>query len=163
MEDGAGSGGDGVGGDVKVPRAEGAEGSTGEWEIPLPDLAILLARGVFCVSSCTEFPFGLTGESSPLCGFPNNRVPLVLLVGVLDFSEEPISSQSEVRSFSFFHPNISEREGFLEGIVGRMVWEIGLNELLAKVGVDDPNLLLSHLRTPSRLVGSVFSRTVPGD
>lgn len=159
MDDGAGSGGDGVGGDVNV---EGAEGSTGEEEIPLLDLAILLARGVFCVSSCTEFPFVLTGESSPLCDFPNSRVPLVLLVGVLDFSGEPISSQSEVRSFSFFHLNISEREGFLEGTVGRIVWEVGLSELLAKVGVDDPNLLLNHFRTPSRLVGSVFKRTEPG-
>lgn len=121
MDGGTGSGGDGVGGDVKVPRAEGADGSTGEGETLLPDLAILLARGVFCVSSCGEFAFGLTGENSPLCDFPSKRVPLLLLVGVLDFSEEPMSSQSEVRSFSFFHLNISEREGFLEGTVGRMV------------------------------------------
>ena len=121
MDGGAGSGGDGVGGDVIVARAEGAEGSTGEGETPLPGLAILLARGVFCVSSCAELPFGLTGENSPLCDFPSKRVPLVLLVGVLDFSGEPMSSQSEVRSFSFFHLNISEREGFFEGTVGRMV------------------------------------------
>lgn len=120
MDGGAGSGGDGVGGDVRVPRAEDEEGSTGG-ETPLPGLAILLARGVFCVSSCAELLFGLTGDDSPLCGFPNDRVPLVLLVGVLDFSGEPISSQSEVRSFSFFNLNISERDGFLEGAVGRMV------------------------------------------
>lgn len=120
MDDGAGSGGDGVGGDGRVPREVGAEGSTGEGDILLPDLAILLARGVFCVSSCKELPFGLTGEKSPFCGIPNDSVPLVLLVGVLDFSGAPMSSQS-VRSFSFFNLNISEREGFLEGAGGRMV------------------------------------------
>lgn len=121
VDDGAGSGGDGVGGEVKLPRAEGAAGSTGDEVTSLPDLEILLARGVFCMSSCAELPFGLTGESSPLCDLPNKRVPLVLLVGVFDFSGEPMSSQSEVRSFSFFHLKISEREGFLEGTVGRMV------------------------------------------
>lgn len=114
MDGGAGSGGDGVGGEVE-------DGSTGEGETPLPGLAILLARGVFCMSSCAEFPFGLAGDNSPLCGFPNDRVPLVLLVGVLDFSGEPMSSQSEVRSFSFFNLNISEREGFLEGAGGRVI------------------------------------------
>jgi hypothetical protein len=53
MDDGTGSGGDGVG-DGKLPKANGANGSTGEdpGEMTLPDCEILLARGVFYACSC---------------------------------------------------------------------------------------------------------------
>lgn len=81
---------------------------------------------------------------------------MVLLVGVFDCSRKPMSSQSEVKSLSFFHVSISERYGSLKGIVGRTVLAAGVSELVAEIGVDDPDLLLGYLRTPSRFIGSAL-------
>jgi hypothetical protein len=43
--------------------------------------------------------------------------------------------------------------------VGRTVLAAGVSELVAEIGVDDPNLLLGYLRTSSRFIGSGFNMT----